>query len=132
MLLYAPIDRAPVPTTAHAVALHSANSSFANAAVDYFSSGENPLLHTWSLAVEQQFYMVSPLLLLAVGAMCERSDTRAVAETVVVNHCRRWRTVDCGVRTRGFRQLEFQSSQFAVRHALHLPCRLVCRVQRHS
>ena len=33
----------------------------------YFSSAHselNPLLHTWSLAVEEQFYLVYPLFLL--------------------------------------------------------------------
>jgi peptidoglycan/LPS O-acetylase OafA/YrhL len=30
---------------------------------DYFSPNPNPLVHTWSLAVEQQFYIFLPLLL---------------------------------------------------------------------
>jgi len=34
---------------------------------DYFdNNSDNPLLHTWSLAVEEQFYMVLPLLLILV------------------------------------------------------------------
>ena len=66
MTLYAPIDRAPITSSARAVALSSGNIEFASGSVDYFSSGENPLLHTWSLAVEEQFYLVWPLLFLLV------------------------------------------------------------------
>lgn len=36
--------------------------------IDYFNefSSKNPLLHTWSLAVEEQFYLIFPILLLAI------------------------------------------------------------------
>lgn len=38
--------------------------------VSYFdpAAEDNPLLHTWSLSVEEQFYVIFPLLALAVGA----------------------------------------------------------------
>src|SRR5205085_1032563 len=72
MLFYAPIDRAAIAGNARWVALYSGNIEFARGAVDYFSSGENPLLHTWSLAVEEQFYLVWPLIFLFVGLIYER------------------------------------------------------------
>src|SRR5690606_16603058 len=39
--------------------------------VDYFSTNAHvqPLLHTWSLAVEEQFYIFYPLLLYGVARM---------------------------------------------------------------
>lgn len=40
---------------------------------DYFdNNSDNPLLHTWSLAVEEQFYMVLPLLLILVKSWSAR------------------------------------------------------------
>ena len=70
--LYAPIDRAPIAARARMVALSAGNVEFARGSVDYFSSGENPLLHTWSLAVEEQFYVVWPLVLLLIALWAER------------------------------------------------------------
>ena len=51
-------------------ALWSSNWHFALQGTDYFATGGNasPLQHTWSLAVEEQFYVVWPLLLAAVWA----------------------------------------------------------------
>jgi len=65
--LYAPIDRAGIAGDARAVSLYAGNISFAQGAVDYFSTGDHPLLHTWSLAVEEQFYLAWPLLFLSVA-----------------------------------------------------------------
>jgi peptidoglycan/LPS O-acetylase OafA/YrhL len=43
-----------------------ANFHFAQA-LDYFESGtENPVLHTWSLGVEEQFYLIFPLLMYGI------------------------------------------------------------------
>jgi peptidoglycan/LPS O-acetylase OafA/YrhL len=72
MWLYAPIDRAAIAASARSVALSSGNVEFARGAVDYFSAGENPLLHTWSLAVEEQFYLVWPLLVVLLVALAAR------------------------------------------------------------
>jgi peptidoglycan/LPS O-acetylase OafA/YrhL len=66
MWLYAPIDRAPIMASARSIAFYSGNAEFARNTVDYFSAGENPLLHTWSLAVEEQFYLVWPLLIVVL------------------------------------------------------------------
>src|SRR5215211_5062676 len=78
--LYAPIDRPLVAGTARAVALHAGNVEFARGALNYFSSSDNPLLHTWSLGVEEQFYLVWPLLLVVVVPLLLRDDADRVAE----------------------------------------------------
>jgi peptidoglycan/LPS O-acetylase OafA/YrhL len=49
--------------------LYAMNWRLAEQAVDYLATGDAPsiLQHYWSLAVEEQFYLVWPLLLIAVG-----------------------------------------------------------------
>ncbi|MFO0697701.1 MAG: acyltransferase family protein [Nitrospira sp.] len=51
---------------AQSAAVHMSNIFFDKNTGDYFSPNiqSNPLLHTWSLAVEEQFYLFWPLLIL--------------------------------------------------------------------
>jgi peptidoglycan/LPS O-acetylase OafA/YrhL len=65
--LYAPIDQRSIAADARVVALSSGNILYARTAVNYHAAAENPFLHTWSLAVEEQFYLVWPLLFVFVG-----------------------------------------------------------------
>jgi len=66
-LLFMPPDFAMFGRSAVATALFVSNMHFASEA-GYFdaASSVKPLLHTWSLAVEEQFYIFFPLLLLAI------------------------------------------------------------------
>ncbi|WP_187471153.1 acyltransferase family protein [Luteimonas viscosa] len=53
---------------------------------DYFAeaSDQEPLLHLWSLGVEEQFYMVWPLLLLAVAALRKNRTALALVAASVI------------------------------------------------
>jgi len=61
-------DSKNILTTAQYSLVFSANIYFSNA-VSYFGVGSenNPLLHLWSLGVEEQFYLIIPLLLLLIN-----------------------------------------------------------------
>ena len=65
--LFFPSDLVSVSRSTSATLLF-VSSIFYSRNYGYFNpeSGLNPLLHTWSLAVEEQFYFVFPIFLLAV------------------------------------------------------------------
>jgi peptidoglycan/LPS O-acetylase OafA/YrhL len=65
MWLLSPIENSRLARSALATAAYTSNVWFLASSVDYFSPNvsTNPLLHTWSLAVEEQFYLLWPVAL---------------------------------------------------------------------
>lgn len=79
-LLYLPDDFISVPRSAIAAMLFTSNVSFFFE-TGYFQGGAEtkPLLNTWSLGIEEQFYIGFPILLLLIAHHAPRWRTAAVA-----------------------------------------------------
>lgn len=73
-IVYAPIEQGPLLSSALAASLYFSNVHYALEATNYLGPAAklDPLLHTWSLGVEEQFYLAWPLLLVGAGLLARR------------------------------------------------------------
>jgi peptidoglycan/LPS O-acetylase OafA/YrhL len=74
-LLVPPVDRPVFAGDVSWAALYAVNWRLADRSVDYLAEdvGVSPVQHYWSLSVEEQFYLVWPVLLLLVAWWVRRS-----------------------------------------------------------
>ena len=77
-----PLAQFRILKAALATVLYSSNFYFAHLQQQYFdqhSAAANPLLHTWSLAAEEQFYLIWPVLLLLLARTIKSVRGRRIA-----------------------------------------------------
>lgn len=77
-LIMSPVQRTTVSGDVIASGLYVINWRLAAQSIDYSAAGSatSPLQHFWSLAVEEQFYIIWPVLLLLVAWWCRRHGGR--------------------------------------------------------
>ncbi len=78
------LRRREIGTDVAGAALYGVNWLFAHRAVDYLASDTrpSPVQHFWSLAVEEQFYVVWPLALIALAFVLRRFGRRPSMRSV--------------------------------------------------
>jgi len=87
LVLFGPVRRIEVGGDILAAALYFVNWHFIGGNVDYFAFEEgllSPVQHYWSLSVEEQFYVLWPLLLLTVGSIALRGRRRFRTAMLIV------------------------------------------------
>lgn len=83
-MFMSPLDRKAIGTDIRWSALFSGNWRFAQQQTDYLASDRNPspVLHYWSLGVEEQFYFLWPLLLIALAVVWRLAGRRRAVHAI--------------------------------------------------
>ena len=84
-IIVSPIVQFRILKAALATIFYSSNLYFAHVGLRYFDqeNAVSPLLHTWSLAVEEQFYLVWPILLLLLSRASKSRKGVMIALAVI-------------------------------------------------
>jgi peptidoglycan/LPS O-acetylase OafA/YrhL len=84
--VYSPLEQAAHASMARYTLVYISNYLFMHDAADYFARdvATNPYLHTWSLAVEEQFYLFWPAV---IALALHRTGTRRRAVVVLLVMC---------------------------------------------
>jgi peptidoglycan/LPS O-acetylase OafA/YrhL len=72
LVVYSPLAWRNMASEAISASFYLSNVHFALDGVQYFSTAESPYLQTWSLGVEEQFYLGWPILFLLVALVAGR------------------------------------------------------------
>jgi peptidoglycan/LPS O-acetylase OafA/YrhL len=85
LLIYSPLELAKYARWASYTSLYASNYMFMRDASNYFASDvtRNPYLHTWSLAVEEQFYLFWPALIALTLVATKSRRQLAIVLTVM-------------------------------------------------
>ncbi len=85
-LILSPLELPRFAAQGAAAALYVSNIFFAVTTFGYFdlAAESSPFLHTWSLGVEEQFYLVWPVAVAIVLAACRRNRERVRTALIVV------------------------------------------------
>jgi peptidoglycan/LPS O-acetylase OafA/YrhL len=84
-LLLSPLDLPGIADAVLAAGLSVANIHFALQATDYFAPiNASPVLHYWSLGVEEQFYLLWPLVLIAASRLARPRVAMTIATGLIL------------------------------------------------